>query len=99
LNEVIDIKSKREMAFLVRVPATVFFLLLFTAGCALGLTGYSSGVGGSRDTGPTMLMALLVAAVIFVLLDLQRLRQGIIREPQRSIIALRESMDRSARHQ
>jgi hypothetical protein len=97
LNEVIDVKAKRELGLRDRVPRPVFLLLLFTAICAMGLTGYSCGVAGRRNPVPTTVTALLIAAVCFTIVDLHRPRQGLIREPQRSMIELRASMDRSAR--
>jgi hypothetical protein len=99
LNEVIDVKSKRELALQDRVPLEVFYLLTFAAACAMGLTGYSCGIAGRRNPVPTTVTALLIAAVCFTIVDLHRPRQGLIREPQTSLIDLRASMDRSARQQ
>jgi hypothetical protein len=97
LNDVIDVNAKRQIALHDHVPVEIFGLLVFGAICSMVLTGYACGVTGSRNFLPSTLAARLIAAIIFCIVDLHRPRSGFIREPQRSLINLRDSMDRSAR--
>lgn len=96
LNEVIDVREKREIALRDRVPAEIFALLIVAAVAAVTLTGYAGGAAGTRDLLPVLIMSLLIAATVFVIEDLHRPRRGLIRESQQSLIDLRHAIDRGA---
>lgn len=94
LNDVIDLHSKRLMALENRVPDSILVLLVLLAMGALAMVGYSSGLAGSRELAAQLLLAVLVAAVVFVIVDLDRPYRGLIQVGQGSMIALRESLKR-----
>ncbi|MBS0263713.1 MAG: hypothetical protein JSS02_17360 [Planctomycetes bacterium] len=97
LNDVIDFHSKRVTAQYNRVPLAIFLLLYFVAVMAMGLAGYTTGTGGRRLPFPTVTAALLISAVILLIIDLHRPREGVIRLGQQSMLDLRESLLRQAR--
>jgi hypothetical protein len=97
LNEVIDLHTLRLAAFRNHVPESVFLLLYFVTAMAMAVTGYVAGLGGHRSLWPTAATALLVAIVIFVIMDLDRPRRGLITVSQQSLIDLRDSLNRSSR--
>jgi len=94
LNEVIDLHATRLNAMRNHVPESVLWLLCFVTVLALGLTGYGSGLGGDRNTWPTVTTAVLIAVVVVVIMDLDRPRRGLIRVGQESMVELRESLRR-----
>jgi hypothetical protein len=92
LNEVINLHSERLAATENHVPESVLLLLLLVAiMSALGV-GFACGLQTSRHFFSTTMMALLIALVIIVILDLDRPRRGMIRVSQESMIRLHESI-------
>lgn len=92
LNEVIDIHAKRMTALENHVPEIIIFLLYFVAIIATGLIGYGCGFSGLRNFFVTMVSSILIAAVILVIIDLDRPRQGLIKVSQQRMVELRDSL-------
>jgi hypothetical protein len=91
LNDVIDLHSTRLAAMKNHVPEIVLMLLFLVAIMAALLVGYGCGLMKRRHTFSTTTMALLIALVITVIIDLDRPSRGLIRVSQESMIRLRES--------
>ena len=94
LNDVIDNHTKRVAAFENQVPEPIFVGIYVVAILSMGLTGRVCGMSGHRNLMPTVTASLLIALVVFMINDLDRPRQGIIRVSQQSMINLRDSIDR-----
>jgi hypothetical protein len=94
LNEVIDLHEKRIIALRNRVPDSVMLLLFIVSILTMGLTGYGSGLTGKRHFFVTTTVAILIAAVIYLIIDLDRPRRGLIKVSQQSMIDLKESIHR-----
>jgi hypothetical protein len=92
LNEVIDLHAKRVTAMENHVPEIILVLLYFVAMAAIGLLGYGCGVGGSRNHLINILVPIIIAAVILVIIDLDRPRRGLIKVSQQSMMDLRRSL-------
>lgn len=92
LNEMIDLYAKRLTALGNHVPEIIIILLYFIAVAAFGLMGYSSGAGGRRNFFTTLIASISIAAVILVIIDLDRPYRGLIRVSQKQMIELRESL-------
>jgi len=92
LNEVIDLHNKRLTALENHVPEVILILLFFVAVISTGLIGYGCGLGGVRNLFVTMVASVLIAAVIFVIIDLDRPRRGLIRVSHQRLLELRDSM-------
>jgi hypothetical protein len=92
LNEVIDLHNKRLTAVENHVPEIILLLLYFVAVVATGLIGYGCGLGEVRNFFVTVVAAVLIAAVIFVIIDLDRPRRGLIRVSQARMLELQDSM-------
>lgn len=69
----------------VEVPESILHLLLLVGGLSLAVTGYSSGLKGARLITIRMILVLLVSATLFVIIDLDRPRQGLITVGQSSL--------------
>ena len=95
LNSVIDMHASRVAALQNRVPLGIFLMLYFVATMAMGLAGYAAGTGGRRLPFPTVVAALMITAVIVLIVDLHRPREGLIRVGQQSMLDLKESLSRA----
>lgn len=89
LNDMIDAYSKRIAALNRHVPEIVLFLLFGTFALTACLVGYSSGVSGHRATFPTYILVLLITFLVFIIIDLDRPRRGLIEVSQQSMLDLR----------
>ena len=92
LNETIDLHAKRLTAQENHVPEITLMLLYFVAFMATGLIGYGCGLSGVRNFFVTIISSILIAAVIMVILDLDRPHKGLIRVSQQRMIDLRENL-------
>ena len=86
LNVMIDDQGKRLAALRSRVPNTVLLALFAIAAVAGAFAGYASGLEAKRSRVPVYLMGLVVSAVIFIILDLDRPSAGFITNNQQPMI-------------
>lgn len=91
LNEMIDAQGKRNALLQMHVPETVILLLFLVFIASGGILGYSSGLSGKRVVAPTVMVSLLIALVVFIILDLDRPKRGFIQVNQGPMILLQES--------
>ena len=91
LNDMIDNQGRRNALLQMHVPEVVL-LLLFTVFIASGaMLGYSSGLGGKRVVAPTVMVSFLIAMIVFIIIDLDRPRRGLIQVNQGSMLELSQS--------
>jgi len=90
VNEVIDIKSKRDIAIANHVPESVLLLLLVFAVLAAGVLGYGNALAGARIPSLTAAYCIIVVLVFVLIIDLDRPQQGLTRVSQASMIQLEE---------
>ena len=93
INEVIDIKTKRDIAVANHIPESVWLFLLIFAVLTAVVLGYGNGLTGSRIIGLTAAYCVIIVLVIVLIIDLDHPRQGLIRTSQQSMIQLNEIMD------
>jgi hypothetical protein len=86
LNDMIDQHGKRLAALRNRVPNIVMLALFGIAAVGASFTGYGMGLEARRARLPLYLMALLLAAVILLILDLDRPSAGFIEVSQQPMI-------------
>lgn len=94
LNDMIDITTTRKVAALTHPPAIIFALLFGLAlGCSL-VAGY--GAAGSKERSWThmILFAAVTAVTVYVILDIEYPRFGLIRVDavDQILVELRDSM-------
>lgn len=97
MNEVIDIKSKRDIAVANHVPESVLLLLLGFAVLAAGVLGYGNGLAGARIMSLTAAYCVIVVLVIVLIIDLDHPQQGLARVSQASMTQLEEILDAKQR--
>ncbi|TXG78421.1 MAG: DUF4239 domain-containing protein [Rhodocyclaceae bacterium] len=92
LNEMIDSFGRRDGALNRHVPELVLLLLFATFLMAGAIVGYASGVAGHRAAFVTYIMIALIVVLVFVILDLDRPRRGLIQVSQKSLLDLQASI-------
>lgn len=55
------------------------------------MMGYSSGLGLKRAYIPTLLLTLLIVLVVFIIIDLDRPKRGIVKVKQDSLLELKDN--------
>ena len=89
VNDLIDAFSDRNAALDRHVPELVLFLLFGTFVLTACLVGYSSGISRHRATFPTYILMILITFLVFIIIDLDRPRRGLIEVSQQSMLDLR----------
>jgi len=88
LNEMFDAFGSRDAALARHVPEMVLFLLYGTflmTGCVMGFT---AGLAGQRNSFATYILTGLIVILVFIIIDLDRPRRGLIEINQQSLISL-----------
>jgi hypothetical protein len=95
LNAMIDITTTRTMATLMHPPAVVFVMLFGLALAASLLAGYGMTGSKMRSWFHMVGFALVVAVSVYVILDIEYPRLGLIRVDafDQALVDLRESMN------
>jgi hypothetical protein len=93
LNDVADAHGTRDAELDRHVPELVLFLLFGTFLLTGGIVGYASGVSGHRASGVSYLMVVLIVVLVFIIIDLDRPRRGLIEVGQQSLLDLQASME------
>jgi hypothetical protein len=92
LNEVNNIHERRITALRYNVPAPIMVILVAVAMVAMGFTGYLSGAAGAKRRMANPIMAITVAVLIMLIIDLDRPARGIIVVPTTPLIDALQGM-------
>lgn len=79
LNDMIDITTTRSVALQTHPPLAIYILLLVLALASAFVAGYGMGDTGKRPLLHTVVYALALAITIYVIVDLEFPRAGLIR--------------------
>jgi hypothetical protein len=93
LNETIDLHESRLTAIVyARVPETVLLLLILGSALTLGLVGYNAGLTRRRSPVTAVVLVIFLGAVIALVVDLDRPRDGFLQVNQQPLIDLAEQI-------
>lgn len=94
LNDMFDITTTRAMAMLTHPPLIIYLMLFGVALASALLAGYGMAGGTSRNWLHMVGFALVVAVAVYVILDLEFPRRGLIRvdDFDQALTSLRASM-------
>ncbi len=93
LNEVIDLHAKRvTLGMRNRIPGTIWAALYFVAVLGMGSMGYQAGLTGTSRSLSVLALTLAFSAVLYLIADLDRPQEGLLRVSQQALIDLRASM-------
>ncbi|MBK6465968.1 MAG: hypothetical protein IPL38_12890 [Rhodobacter sp.] len=87
LNDMIDALAARDAAIARHVPELVLFLLLGTFVLLGGVVGYTATISSVRPGFPVYALMALIAVLVFLILDLDRPRRGLIAVDQSALVA------------
>jgi hypothetical protein len=95
LNNMFDITTIRTMSIQIHPPTIVYVLLFSVALLCAVLAGYRMGTARRRSWLHILIFAVITVVVVFVILDLDYLREGLIRlqEADQVLIETRASMN------
>jgi hypothetical protein len=97
VNELIDVKARRDIAVANHVPESVLLFLLAFAVLVAVVLGYGNGLAGARIRSLTAAFCVIVALVVVLIIDLDRPQEGLARSSQQSMLQLRDIMDARGR--
>jgi hypothetical protein len=96
LNEVIDLHTSRFVAGVyARVPPTILLLLLGGVILSLGLVGYDAGLTRKRSPIIAIVLVIALGATLWLVIDLDRPREGFIQTSQQPLIDLQQKLESS----
>jgi ABC-type multidrug transport system fused ATPase/permease subunit len=92
LNELIDTSTTRNAALNRQVPEIVLFLMIATIVLTTATLGYASGIAGHRVTLAAFVLLILIALVVYLIIDLDRPRRGAIQVSHESMQSLQQTI-------
>ncbi|MBY0312363.1 MAG: hypothetical protein K2W85_09860 [Phycisphaerales bacterium] len=92
VTEVIDAYELRTAATRRHIPMLVMAIMIACAMASLGSVGYVMGLSKRSLRGPVVLLIVLITAALWVTIDLDFARHGLIQIDARPLLELRESM-------
>lgn len=92
VNELIDSFGRRNAALDRHVPSLVTALLLATFALTSVVMGYAAGVAEHRPSLATYVLVGLMVVLVFIVLDLDRPRRGVIRVDPRPLVELQAAV-------
>lgn len=92
LNEMIDTGTERTVARLVEVPPPILLLLIASILISGFFVGHSIGLARNRQWLVTLLFSFLITLVVYIVLDMDQPRRGLIQERQKIMEYLRSTM-------
>ncbi len=93
VNQLIDIKAKRDIAIANHVPESVLLMMMGFAILAVGVLTYGNGLARARGLMPTVAYSIIVVLVISLIIDLDHPQAGLARVSQASMIQLQENLE------
>lgn len=92
VNDVIDVHALRVFATVLRLPPLLWWVFYGTAGLSFALLGLMNSAVNRRNLITLVLFALVVAAVLVLILDLDRTQQGMLRVLQSAMVDLQRQI-------
>jgi hypothetical protein len=93
LNEVIDLHSKRVLVGIrSRIPISIWGGLFALAIVGMASMGYQAGLSATRRSPAMLLLVLAFAGVLFLITDLDRGHEGLLKVSQAALTDLQKSM-------
>ena len=92
VNQLIDNFGKRDAALSRHVPEVVLLLLYGTFLMTGAIVGFSTGIAGHRPSMVSYVLVALIVVLVFIILDLDRPRRGLIEVSQKSLLDLQSSI-------
>ena len=93
LNEVIDLHTERVVVGLqIRIPPMVLLTIYIIGLAAMFLVGVQSGYGDTRNLVALITLVLVLSAVLYLIVDLDRSQEGLLQVSQQALVDLQSSL-------
>jgi hypothetical protein len=92
LNEVIDLNGEQTAAHKARIPTSMVTLMAIASMVSVFGLGFAFGQSGHRNSVALMGLSLLVALVLYTILDFDRPDHGLIRVSTQAMTGLRDAV-------
>ncbi len=94
MNEMFDLSEARKLSTRIHPPIVIYFMLALVALAAAVLAGYGMADGQRRNWIHMIAFSLTISAAVYLILDLEYPRMGLIRidDFDRALLELRASM-------
>ncbi len=94
LNALIDVHSKRVLVGLrSRIPASIWLVLFGLSSIGMASVGYQAGLSDTRRSPEMPILTLAFAAVLFLIVDLDRAHEGALRVGQQAMVDVLRTMN------
>lgn len=88
INQLIDIKTERDIAISNHVPEIVLLGLLLFAALAIGILGYGNGLAATHARYPAVILCIVITLSFILIIDLDRPNRGLTKVSQESMVDL-----------
>lgn len=93
LNEVIDLHAKRiTLGVRNRVPFTIWVALYLATILAMTGVGFHAGLSSKNRTPATLILTITFSLILWLIADLDRPQEGLLKVSQQAMIDLRNSL-------
>ena len=92
LNDTFDSFGRRDAGLLRHVPESVLLLLFCVFLIAAAIVGFASGTAGHRPPVVSLVMVAMIVLLVYVILDLDRPRRGLVEVPKQNLYDLQASI-------
>ena len=92
LNDMFDAFGRRDAGLARHVPEPVLLLLFCVFLAAAAIVGFASGTAGHRPPAVSLVMVAIIVLLVYVILDLDRPRRGLIEVPKQNLYDLQASI-------
>jgi hypothetical protein len=94
VNEVIDVHTERIIHGIeIRIPSTVLLGLFIVGMFTVFLVGMQSGYAEKRNYLALIVMVMILSVVFFLIIDLDRSQEGLMRVPQQALFDLQRHLN------
>jgi hypothetical protein len=92
VNEVIDLQGERKAVARLQLPTAVVALLVVAAAVTVFAIGFAEGLMGTRHRIFAVSLAALIACAIWLTIDLDHPREGLMQVDASALVEVRDSM-------
>lgn len=95
VNQLIDVKTERDIAISNHVPEIVLLGLLLFAALAIGILGYGNGLAATHARYPAIILCIVITISFILIIDLDRPNRGLTKVSQESMIDLMSTINKA----
>jgi len=88
INQLIDVKTERDIAISNHVPEIVLLGLLLFAALSIGILGYGNGLAATHARYPAIILCIVITISFILIIDLDRPNRGLTKVSQESMVDL-----------